>query len=58
VNISHGQNPAWGPLFVMDYYAISFDAQSDVTMTQAQFIQTVLMDEDSMELNATEAEEK
>jgi hypothetical protein len=58
VNISHGQNPAWGPLFVMDYYAIIFDAQSDVTMTQAQFIQTVLMDEDSMELNATEAEEK
>ena len=33
VTISHGQNPAWGPDFVMDYYSLTFDGEGDATLT-------------------------
>jgi hypothetical protein len=54
VNISHGQNPAWGPLFAMDYYSISFGAQSDAIITTGQNLRSVVMGDEAMEPNSTE----
>jgi hypothetical protein len=58
VNISHGQNPAWGPLFALDYYSIKFYTESDAIMTQVQQPPSGFMADDRSELNTTETDAK
>jgi len=56
VSISHGQNPAWGPRFAMQYHSLSLTLDSslrDADITDRRDAPFIMPDPDSLVTNAT-----